>query len=112
MLARANRLTLAEDYRNVVRRGRRIVGKSTVIYLYGHDDSEAVRFGFITARNVGPAVVRNRVRRRLKAICAGEISGVRKGSDIVIRALPGSSTSSWVTLQSEVGRGISKGSAT
>lgn len=110
MLARVNRIVSAEDYRNVVRRGRRVVGPNTVTYLYQHDDSSAVRLGFITARSVGTAVVRNRVRRRLKAICAGQLPSVEEGTDIVIRALPGSSTASWVTLQSEVVRGINKGS--
>lgn len=112
MLARVNRLVRAEDYRNVVRRGRRVVGKNTVVYLFRRDDSFRVRFGFITARSIGGAVVRNRVRRRLKAICALELPQVKEGTDIVIRALPGSSTASWVTLQSEVVRGLSKGSGT
>ena len=112
MLARVNRLVRAEDYKNVVRRGRRAVGKNTVVYLFRNDESSIVRFGFITARSVGGAVVRNRVRRRLKAICAEQLPNVMEGADIVIRALPGSSTASWVTLQSEVVRGISKGSGT
>jgi ribonuclease P protein component len=65
-----------------------------------------VRFGFIVARNVGGAVVRNTVRRRLKAVCAEALeldpTIVGPGTDVVIRALPGAGEASYSALRDEV----------
>jgi ribonuclease P protein component len=66
------------------------------------------RFGFIISKQVGTAVIRNTVRRRLKAVCAEAISEVPKGTDIVIRALPASATASFSELKSDVTRCISR----
>jgi ribonuclease P protein component len=62
------RITSADDYKRVVRRGRRSVGANCVSYFLMNPNGGTPRFGFIVAKTVGNAVVRNRVRRRLKAI--------------------------------------------
>ena len=64
----------------------------------------AIRFGFIVSKQVGNAVVRNRVRRRLKAVCAAELSLVPPGTEVVIRALPTSATADFHQLHAEVQR--------
>lgn len=102
MLAKANRLVRANDYRNAVRRGSRFSAANTVVYVAPRDDSLPVRFGFIVAKTVGGAVIRNRVRRRLKAIGYELAAWVDPGTDVVIRALPGAALASWATLQNEI----------
>jgi ribonuclease P protein component len=62
------------------------------------------RFGFIVSRQVGGAVVRNTVRRRLKALCAEALPAVSGGNDIVIRALPSAATAPFGELRDEVAR--------
>ncbi|THG34017.1 ribonuclease P protein component [Glaciibacter flavus] len=108
MLAKANRVTTGDDYRSAVRRGRRFVGANTVTYVRSRTEGDDVRFGFIVAKNVGAAVHRNRVRRRLKAASAGLLTAAPLRADIVIRALPGSSEASWDTLRSEVEDSVSR----
>lgn len=66
------------------------------------DEPRAARFGFIVSKAVGNAVVRNTVRRRLKAICAEALPGVRAGVDIVIRARPSSAVATFAELRAEV----------
>lgn len=68
-----------------------------------------MRFGFIVGRNVGGAVVRNTVRRRLKAVCRELLPHVMGGADVVIRALPASATADYATLHREVERGLRRG---
>jgi ribonuclease P protein component len=102
VLAKANRLVRANDYRNAVRRGIRSGAANSVIYIAMRDDALPVRFGFIVAKTVGGAVVRNRVRRRLKAIGYELTARIQPGTDVVIRALPGSAQASWATLQNEI----------
>jgi ribonuclease P protein component len=102
VLAKANRLVRANDYRNAVRRGTRLGATNAVVYIALRDDALPVRFGFIVAKTVGGAVIRNQVRRRLKAIGYELTARVEPGTDIVIRALPGSAQASWTILQKEI----------
>lgn len=64
------------------------------------------RFGFIVSRQVGGAVVRNTVRRRLKALCAESLPTLESGTDVVIRALPSAASASFDDLRAEVSRGL------
>jgi len=68
------------------------------------DNERATRFGFIISKQVGTAVIRNTVRRRLKAVCAELITQVPQGTDVVIRALPASASASFSELRADVER--------
>jgi ribonuclease P protein component len=46
------------------------------------------RVGFIVSRAVGPAVVRNRVKRRLRVLVRGYLGVLPAGSLLVVRANP------------------------
>ncbi len=111
MLARPNRLTRGAEYKAVVRRGRRCAATHTVTYVNSSSSDTTPRFGFIVSRQVGSAVVRNTVRRRLKAVCAESLPAVALGNDIVIRALPGAATASFADLRTEVNRCLSRRAA-
>lgn len=104
MLSRPHRLTRGDDYKRVVRRGSRCAGEHLVTHSVSSGEGDAVRFGFIVSRQVGGAVVRNTVRRRLKDVCARALPTLRPGTDVVIRALPSSARADFATLKSEVER--------
>ncbi len=108
MLARPNRLTRGAEYKAVVRRGRRCAGAHTVTYVNPAAADGPPRFGFIVSRQVGGAVARNTVRRRLKALCAEALPSLRPGNDIVIRALPGAATATFSDLRDEVSRCLTR----
>lgn len=111
MLARPNRLTRGAEYKAVVRRGRRCAAAHTVTYVLASDEPRAARFGFIVNKQVGSAVVRNTVRRRLKAVCAEALPGLQSGADIVIRALPDAATLPFGELRDEVSRCLTRRAA-
>lgn len=111
MLARPNRLTRGADYKAVVRRGRRCAAAHTVTYVTTTDEKRPTRFGFIVSRQVGSAVVRNTVRRRLKAVCREALPSVRAGTDVVIRALPGADVVEFTALRDEVVRCLARRAA-
>ncbi len=69
------------------------------------------RFGFIVSRQVGGAVVRNTVRRRLKALCYESIDSVAAGSDVVIRALPSAASASYAELRTDVAKCLARRAA-
>jgi ribonuclease P protein component len=102
LLARANRIVRADDYRNTVRRGRKSGTAHSVVYVRRRRDDDAIRFGFIVAKTVGNAVARNTVRRRLKHVCHELLPTMSPGTDVVIRALPGSLDVPWSTLLRDI----------
>lgn len=104
MLAKPNRLTRGSDYKATVRRGSRCAGAHTVAYVGTSAESEAPRFGFIVSRQVGSAVTRNTIRRRLKAVCAEALPSIRGGASIVIRVLPSAAATDYATLRADVMR--------
>jgi ribonuclease P protein component len=111
VLAKPNRITQGGDYRVTVRRGKKYVGPSTVTYIRASDDSSSdARFGFIVAKSVGVAVVRNRVRRRLKAVGYALLPAMTPGTDVVIRALPEAASQPYGVLFEELSRSLTKGS--
>ena len=115
MLTRANRVTSGSDYRRAVRRGRRVSGEATIAYVLASSASATQtasppRFGFIVARNVGGAVVRNRVRRQLKAATYAAIADSAPGVDLVFRALPSAASAGWQVLSADVQRAVARSS--
>ena len=106
MLAKANRITSADDYRVIVRRGAKVAGAHTVSYLRSRESGSDARFGFIVSKKVGGAVRRNLVRRRLKAAGYEAVRDGVGGVDVVVRALPSSSDAGWQALRAEVLRAV------
>jgi ribonuclease P protein component len=102
VLAKANRITSADDYRVIVRRGAKVSGAHTVSYLRSRDAGTDARFGFIVSKKVGSAVRRNLVRRRLKAACREALNDGASGVDVVVRALPTAAEAEWSELRTEV----------
>ncbi|WP_309105263.1 ribonuclease P protein component [Microbacterium sp.] len=102
MLAKANRITSADDYRVIVRRGAKVAGAHTVSYVRSRESGTDARFGFIVSKKVGTAVRRNLVRRRLKAVCHEALAAGVDDIDVVVRALPGAADAPWPALRAEV----------
>jgi len=81
------------------------------MYVTHTEQQRPPRFGFIVSKQVGTAVTRNTVRRRLKAICAELRESVRPGADVVIRALPSSASADFAVLRAEVERCLGRRAA-
>ncbi|WP_353826927.1 ribonuclease P protein component [Agromyces sp. SYSU T0242] len=107
MLAKANRITSADDYRSVVRRGAKVAGAHTVSYIRSRDAGADARFGFIVSKKVGTAVRRNLVRRRLKAAGREFVDGGTSAVDIVVRALPSAAGADYAALRGELATALS-----
>ena len=70
-------------------RARRIVAGSGPLRVHAAPSDQVVaRVGFVIPRAVGGAVVRNRMRRRLRAALSPRLSGLA-GVDLVVVARPG-----------------------
>lgn len=58
------------------------------------------RVGFVVSKAVGNAVVRNRTKRRLRAVVAAELAGIPDGVDVVVRAQAAASQATFAELES------------
>jgi ribonuclease P protein component len=110
-LASANRIVRGDDYRNVVRRGRKSATAHVVVSVLRQPAGHVgpTRFGFIVAKTVGNAVTRNLTRRRLKAIAHDLLLDTPQGFDVVVRVLPAASQAGWPTLLEDVTRSFARG---
>jgi ribonuclease P protein component len=100
VLAKANRIMRGDDFRRVVRTGRRAGGPLAVVHR-AKPEAAVSRFGFIVSKQVGNAVVRNRVKRRLSEIVRAELDAIDT-ADIVIRALPPAGQADFATLKAGI----------
>jgi ribonuclease P protein component len=105
VLPESYRLHRRADFSRTVRRGQRTGRRDLVVHAFVRTvDPAAVstkdalvrvggpRFGLIVSKAVGNAVIRHRVARRLRHICAEVRAEIPVETDIVIRALPGAAT--------------------
>ena len=107
MLPPSHRLRSAASFRAVMRGpGRsRWGGRLVVVHAFavGGPDAPA-RVGFVVSKAVGGAVVRNRTKRRLRAIMAGRLAGIPDGTDVVVRANPAAADATYGELDAELDR--------
>jgi ribonuclease P protein component len=97
-----NRVVRAEDFRTIVRRGRRSTSSLAVYYRLERAETDPARFGFIVSRAVGGAVERNLLRRRMRAVGRELVDAGASGMDVVVRALPGSAQHGWASLSADM----------
>ncbi len=102
-------MTRPDDFRAAVRRGRRVPTGHTVLHVLKDASTGPARFGFIVTKAVGGAVTRNTVKRRLRAVGHAVLPSIAGGTDVVIRALPGSDEVPWASLHSEISDGLRLG---
>ena len=94
MLPQQSRMRRPEDFRRVLRTGRRAGGSVVAghLLLVGSDgpvrSSEPAKVGLIVSRAVGSAVVRNRVKRRLRELMRRRVASLPGGCLLVLRAYP------------------------
>jgi ribonuclease P protein component len=104
VLPAANRLTSSAGFDAAVRGGRRCGSRTVVLHLAPGEAAGPVRVGMVVSRAVGGAVVRNRVRRRLRHLVREHLTEVAPTSQVVVRALPASAAASYDDLDRDVAR--------
>jgi ribonuclease P protein component len=104
VLARVHRIVDGDHLRQVSRRGSRVASEYFVASRLATQSDIPGRFGFVVSKQVGGAVIRNRVKRRLRELAQGEITRGLFGEDVVVRALPAAGSASYEELVRAWGR--------
>ena len=93
MLPARHRLRHGADFAAAVRghAGRSTIGPRLIVVHANQTDARAglpPRVGFVVSKAVGSAVVRNRTKRRLRALMHQRLLLLPLGTDVVVRANP------------------------
>lgn len=91
------------DYRRVFDDGQAYPSRFVVLYVIWEQDG-ASRIGVTTARKLGTAVLRNRVKRRLREIVRHLSGSVKPGFSAVIVARAGSGAAAYQELERDIRR--------
>lgn len=85
---KAARLIRAGEFRRVKEQGRSWPGRFLILGVLEDADAsgQSSRIGFVTSRRVGGAVVRNRVRRRLREVVRRSRPQLKPGRWLVLVA--------------------------
>jgi ribonuclease P protein component len=104
VLAAAQRVRRSADFAATIRGGRRAGRGTVVVHLLLDEPARAstARAGFVVSKAVGNAVVRNKVRRRLRHLVRPLLSDLPDGSSLVVRALPAAAEASFATLGADL----------
>jgi ribonuclease P protein component len=100
VLDRRHRLTSSAGFSLATRRGRR-AGTPTLVVHVGPvvaDSGPETEVGFVVSKSVGNAVVRNRVRRRLRHLVRERVDTWQSAPVVVVRALAPAAVASYVSL--------------
>jgi ribonuclease P protein component len=89
-----------------VRAGRRAGTRTVVLHVLvdGAAADDPARVGFVVSRGVGGAVVRNRVRRRLRHLVRERLAELPRAAVVVVRANPAAAEASYDELRADLGR--------
>jgi ribonuclease P protein component len=104
VLPAAQRIRRSADFAAAVRGGRRAGRGAIVVHLNLAEPAHAheARAGFVVSKAVGNAVVRNKVRRRLRHLIRERLATMPAGATVVVRALPAAATIPYAALGTDL----------
>ncbi len=109
MLPDKQRLRENRDFRLIYARGRSHADSLAVIYVLRRNGdyvnvAPGRRVGFVVSKKLGDAVVRNRIKRRLREALRLRLPDLRDGPfDIIFVGRTGAKGAEWPAIQASVG---------
>lgn len=98
---KARRLTSPAEFLRVKTEGATQRGGLLIVGILAVAETGGFRAGFVTSKRVGGAVVRNRIRRRLREVVRRNQPGLRAGFWMVVIARPAAAGASYAALEDE-----------
>ena len=95
------RLTRTRDFAAVREGGKSWAGRCLILAIRPRPDCQTAHAGFTTTKRIGNAVVRNKVRRRLRMIVRGFFGRITSTHDIVTIAKYPAVKADFAVLQQE-----------
>lgn len=116
MLPRPHKLSSSADFKRTMRKGVRAGSRTLVVHLAQRVPAEQTppvlhggpRFGLIVSKQVGNAVTRHAVSRKLRHVLLGSVEKLTTSHDVVVRALPAAATATSAQLASDYNKALEK----
>ena len=96
---RASRLSRTAEFKLVKQAGKSWTGRHLVLGVLAQPEATRARVGIVTTRKVGMAVVRNRIRRRIREVFRLHQFDLISGVWLVTIARPSAATASFRDLE-------------
>lgn len=106
MLPASARMRRGAEFTDTVRRGSRGTSRAVTVHLAAESTDGSPRVGLVVARAVGPAVVRNRVRRQLRHLLRDRLTVLPAGSALVVRANPAAAAAGFRLLAADLDQAL------
>ena len=107
MLKRINRLKKRYQFNYVYKSGEHYSGEHIVLYV-ASSKTKNIKVGLAVTKKVGHAVVRNKVRRRLREIIKKQVPNLKQNNNIIIVARDNINEASFEKLSNEFFKLIKK----
>ncbi len=101
LFPKTRRLTLTSQFARVRTQGQNVRGRLLILGFLRTERTERFQAGFVTSKRIGGAVVRNRVRRRLRDVVRTQQGRLREGFWFVVIARPAAARASYRALKDE-----------
>ena len=89
MLKKENRIIRNKDFDNIFKGGEKIYGKSFNLIIK-KNEFNFVRIGIIISNKISKkAVVRNKIKRRIRNIFIKNLANIKENVDIIVVTFPG-----------------------
>jgi ribonuclease P protein component len=104
-----DRLRKRREFEECYASGVRVSGRHLQLFLLARKDAENSRIGISVGRRSGGAVVRNRLRRRVREIFRRGRKGLPAGLQIVVNIKPSAAAAEFSELAEDYSSALARG---
>mgnify|MGYP001181604613 CR=1 FL=1 len=98
---RQERMQYRWEFDQVKKHGLSFAGKLIVLSIVEHKQMDGRRIGYVITKRIGPAILRNRIKRKLREIYRLHRAFFNDGISIVIIARPAAVKASYMEFSKE-----------
>jgi len=85
MLHKDLRISRGKEYSYLYKNGRRISGRYIIVFVKENQLAHN-RFGIVTSKKIGNAIIRNRAKRQIREVIRKNLNNLQPGYDVVVVA--------------------------
>jgi len=101
-MLKSSRLLKHADFQSVYKNGKKRFSGNVTLFFRDRDDGSGPRVGFTVGKVLGEAVVRNRIRRRMRAVVRERLPLLTRPLDVVLHPRKSVLTLEFARLDAEI----------
>jgi ribonuclease P protein component len=101
-MLKSSRLLKHADFQSVYKNGKKRFSGNVTLFFRDRDDTSGPRVGFTVGKVLGEAVVRNRIRRRMRAVVRERLPLLTRPLDVVLHPRKSVLTLEFARLDAEI----------